>query len=111
MRGLGRAAEERQRLIAAYRSSGLSVHAFCERERVPESTLYGWLSGRGVGGAAPVRVARVIRTVSPPREAPPPHTPIVLQVGAIQVAVTEGFDRQTLGEVLDVITLRVGAKK
>lgn len=105
-------AAERDRLIAGYRSSGLSVRAFCERERVSGSTMYGWLAGGQRSGAAGVRLARVIRTPSAPspREAQGPCSPIVMQVGAIQVAVTTGFDLRSLGDVLDVVTARAGGR-
>ncbi len=43
-------AVERERLIAAYESSGLTQKAFCEREGINRHTFISWLGKKRAGG-------------------------------------------------------------
>lgn len=106
MRAGLRSAAERERLVAAYRASGLSAKAFAGCEHVPMSTFYQWLAH---GRTEPkVRIAKVIRrsaTASRPALVGAPPA-LVIEVDATRVHVPERFDPATLGAVLDVIRAR-----
>jgi lambda repressor-like predicted transcriptional regulator len=108
-RGIVRGDAERARLIAVYKASGLSVQAFAKREGVPSSTLYQWLAKNS--RPAPVLLARVIRRPSAlgddsKAKSASAGTPVAIQVDAVRVHVTQGFDRATLAAVLDVLDAR-----
>lgn len=109
MAGVIRSAADRKRLIEAYEASGLSAKVFSEREKIPASTLYQWLSDRRAPRKAP-RIARVIRRSEVARAAPAKATePVVLEVGGVRVRVGVDFDRHALGAVLDVLEARAVA--
>lgn len=114
MRGTIRSAADRARLIAAYRASGLSTKAFAEREGVASSTLYQWLANGAVPAVKaraeptpPFRIARVLRSAVPASKvAVVPESALVVELGAARVHVRQGFDRATLGAVLDMLVDR-----
>lgn len=51
------AAQERQALITAYRSSGMTQRAFAQREGVKYSTFTSWLQGRRRATAASTKAS------------------------------------------------------
>ena len=104
MRGVLRKVDERARLVAAYRASGLSARAFAEGEGIPASTLYQWLKGdarRPVG----LRMAKVVPpTANSVEEKQHPTPAVTIEVGAACVRVAPGFDRSTLKTVLELLS-------
>jgi hypothetical protein len=110
MRGVIRTAFERERLVAACKASGLSPKVFAQHEHIPTSTLYQWLA-KGPSPQRAPRIARVVRRAPAPRETNAPTSaapPLVVEVGAVRIRVSSGFDRSLLDELLDVLEPRCG---
>ena len=108
MRGAVRTAFERQSVVDAFRTSGLSPTAFAEREHLPASTLYQWLAKDSSSRPA-LRIARVVRRDPAPREPTRPTpvaTSLVIELGAARIRLSAGFDRNLLAAVVDVLEPR-----
>ena len=106
-------AEVWQGRVAEWRRSGLTSDQFCEGRDYSAGSLRHWSyqlrkRAKTAGAAAvsrestPVAFARVVR------EPTTDHDAIVIDVGAVRVAVRRGFDRETLGAVLYLLTARAG---
>jgi transposase-like protein len=111
-------------------ASGLSVVAFCRQEGIPQSTFFAWQrklrdeaalphSSQGPNGFAEVKVSAAARPLSPnlsnatannitgmtPGNTPTNSSGIELHLpGRRRVVVRPGFDRQTLRELLRVLS-------
>ena len=106
MRGTIRGADERARLVAAYKASGLSAKAFAEREAIPASTLYQWLAACRRQKPTRLRIARVLRQASTPETPTARVTTLAVDLGAARVEISRGFDHETLDAVLDLLAAR-----
>jgi transposase len=89
-----------RRLIQLWRSSGLTVRAFCARHHLTQPSFYAWrreLQQRDAATAFfPVQV------VTDDQQAP--STPIeILLAGGRSVRITPGFDPATLRQLLAVL--------
>jgi len=97
--------------VAEWRASGLTSPEFCRGKDFTAGGLRHWAHTHGLTGPQPeVRLARVVR-VSSLRSRP--VTPVVVpdllvEVGGARIVVRPGFDRATLGGVLDVVMARSG---
>lgn len=76
--------QEREALIAAYRRSGLTQHAFAQREGVKYSTFTSWLQGRRRKAAAPNK-AVFAEVAMPPGSTMATNTP-----GGLSVQLPDG---------------------
>jgi len=87
--------------VAEWRESGLSADAFCQDKDYSGGALRGWACKlRRVGGSKEVRLARIVRASDPLAE----DTPVLLETGAVRIAVRRGFDPEVLRAVLAVVT-------
>ena len=95
--------------MAEWRASGLTSPEFCRGKDFTAGGLRHWAHTHGLTGPQPeVRLARVVR-VSAMRSRP--VTPVVepdlvVELGGARIAIRPGFDRATLGAVLDVLAER-----
>jgi hypothetical protein len=100
--------------VAAWQASGQTSVEFCAGREFTAGGLRHWayrLRQAEAGGpkakAPVVRLARLVRTpalASAAEVGPVPEVAgVLLQLGAVQVAVRRGFDRDTLAAVLDVL--------
>jgi hypothetical protein len=88
-----------QRIIRGHRGSGLSVAAFCRRERVPQSSFFAW-KRRLASESGPAFVE--VRDDAVADEAQPADdTPLELLLGRDRrLVIRRGFDAQALREVV-----------
>src|SRR5215831_9785026 len=104
-----------QERIAEWKASGLSAEQFCQDKEFTTSALRQWVYRfKREAEAAPktpestVRVARVVREtmapVAPTRTAVPASEPLVVEIGGARISVRPGFDRATLGTVIELLT-------
>jgi hypothetical protein len=104
-----------QERIAEWRASGLSAKQFCQDKEFTTSALRQWVYRfKREAEAAPkapepmVRVARVVREatarVAPSRKAVLVREPLVVEIGGARICVRPGFDRATLGAVIELLT-------
>lgn len=93
--------------VAAWRASGLTAPEFCAGRGFAVGTLRWWATRleRERAESVAFPLARVVRRPSEPRAASDGGG-VVLEVGGVRVAVGAGFDRATLGAVLDVLEER-----
>jgi len=113
--------------VSEWKGSGQTSGAYCKGKPFTPGGLRYWAHRLGHDGQASVadkpavRIVRVLRgssTGGPPK--PSPETvsvarvavpePLVVEFGAMRVAVRPGFDRETLSAVLDVLASRGGAR-
>src|SRR3990172_1586861 len=113
--------------VSEGKGSGETSGAGCKGKPVTPGGLRYWAHRLGHKGQASVadkpavRIVRVLRgpsTGAPPR--PSPETvpvarvavpePLMVECGAMRVAIRPGFDRETLSAVLDVLFSRGGAR-
>lgn len=100
-----------RRRIAAWRQSGLSQKAFCEQNQLALSTFTLHLRrlNKPVKQASPVSACLEIVPVPRTQAAiVPPSTPVVVVLGGgrYKLELAEGFQRQTLQEVLQILEAR-----
>jgi transposase len=89
-----------RRLIQLWRSSGLTVRAFCARHHITQPSFYAWRSELQQRDAATTFVP--VRAVTD--DQPASSTPIeILLAGGRSVRVTPGFDPATLRQLLAVL--------
>ncbi len=103
--------------VAEWRASGQTSTDYAEGKGFSAGGLRSWAHRLESGGErqapALVRMARVVR-VSELKSSPVERKPVeaaeelVVEVGPVRVLVRRGFDRATLGAVLDVLTARSG---
>lgn len=99
-----------ERRVAEWRASGLTSHAFSAGREFTAGGLRHWAYRLGktrkqTGRKPAVRMARVLRVPSPVA-VPTADVPIVVELGGARVSLRAGFDRATLGAVLDVLSAR-----
>lgn len=92
--------------VAEWRASGLSSPAYCAGKDFTAGGLRHWAHRLEHGDAARsrVRLAKVVSVRRRLQEAQPAlgvGPDMVVEVGAARIAVRAGFDRATLGMVLD----------
>lgn len=104
------------RIIAAQRSSGLSVTRFCEERGIAASSFFAWK--RRLAGAAPARafVEATVLGVDDGHRLPGEEGGVGTVGGVAielsrgrRVLVGRGFDRQLLLEVIEAIEAGAGA--
>ena len=100
-----------ERRVAEWRASGLTSLAFSAGREFTAGGLRQWAYRLGktrkkARSAAAVRVARVVRVPSSPAPVPASDVPIIVEVGGMRVSLRAGFDRATLGAVLDLLDSR-----
>jgi hypothetical protein len=99
------------RRVAEWRASGLTSLAFSAGREFTAGGLRHWAYRLGktrkqARSAPAVRMARVVRVPSSPATVPAPDVPIIVEVGGVRVSLRAGFDRATLGAVLDLLASR-----
>jgi hypothetical protein len=98
-----------RRRIDAWRQSGLSQKAYCEQNHLALSTFSLWRQ-RLTNREKPKPVSACLEIVPVPRVQSPvvPARPVVLVVGAgrYRLELMDGFQRETLQEVLQVLEAR-----
>ena len=96
--------EDKERLLAAYRASGLSARAFAAQAGMSKGTFYNWLVKARLTRPR-MCIAQVVRAEPPAEESRkvPQRSPISIFVGAARVEVITGFDTPALAQVLDVL--------
>lgn len=99
--------------VAEWKSSGLTSTEYCEGKPFTAGGLRHWAYRlRKVEPRKPaalaVRIAKVVPRAAPraPVHEPPAQEGLVIEVGAMRVAVRPGFDRATLAAVVDVLAAR-----
>jgi len=111
------------RRVAAWKGSGLTSEAFCKGKPFTAGGLRYWAhkirqERPGKTDQPVIRIGRVLRRPGPVDAASKPAQPsvnekveaIVVEVGAVRVAVRPGFDRPTLAAVLDLLTTGGGTR-
>ena len=108
--------------VSDWRASGKTSADFSEGKEFSAGGLRHWahkLQKRALAarGEPELRLGRVLRRPAPePLErevstaASPAPEPLIVECGALRVAVRPGFDRQTLAAVLDLVAARGGAR-
>lgn len=118
--------------MSEWKASGQTWGAYCKSKPFTAGGLRYWTLRLGHKGYAPeadkpvvdkpvVRIARILRgpAAEAPRKPSPEPVPIaraavpeplVIECGAMRVAVRPDFDRETLAAVLDVLASRGGAR-
>jgi hypothetical protein len=87
--------------VTEWRASGLTALACCEGKPFKPGGLRYWSSVLGRRNTAQqVRIARVVRTSE---AVPSTDTPIVIEVGAMRVAIRRGVDVEALRVVLSAL--------
>jgi transposase len=101
--------------VADWKASGLSSPAFCAGKEFTAGGLRHWAHRltHGEQRRRRVRLAKVVRLSrpQPPRQISDVAPELVVEVGAVRVAVRRGCDRATLAVVLEVLvaaTVRAG---
>ena len=103
-----------RRLLARQAASGLSIKAFCVRERVSYPSFIFWkrrcgdAPGGGGGATSPMTFAPVTVVGAGPAQAGRIE---ILLAGACRVRLTGPVDRQQLIQVLDLLESRAQAQK
>ena len=97
--------------MAEWRASGLTSEAFSADRGFTAGRLRQWAYRLGktrkhARSAPVVRMARVVRVGSSPVPVPASDVPILVEVGGVRVSLRAGFDRATLGAVLDLLGCR-----
>jgi hypothetical protein len=101
-----REAAERDRLVEAYRASGLSAKTFADQHKISVSSLYAWLSA-GKRQQRPVQFVRV--TLDQPAINLPlteQAKPLMVDFGVARVEVSHGFDQRVFAAVVDIFSAR-----
>lgn len=96
-----------QRNVEAWRQSGLSQKAFCQRNHLALSTFGRWLqqlNKRSNLVSACVEIVPVPCVQAIPVSAPP--VVVVMGGGRYRLELADGFQRETLREVLHVLEAR-----
>jgi|WetSurSiteA1Bulk_404760.scaffolds.fasta_scaffold263136_1 hypothetical protein len=116
--------------VSAWKASGLTSVAYCEGKPFTPGGLRHWAYRLGQSRRrqqkeekTPIRIAQVVRLQAsanapetPPAQslASPPEKSVVealvIECGAMRVAVRPGFDRGTLEAVLDIVASRGGGR-
>ena len=94
-----RSAEERERIVSDWKSSGLSARAFSKQQGLTKNLIYRWLAAAR-RRTAPPRILRVIRESA---IATPTSSTLTVEVSGARIAVPTGFDRATFAAVLQVL--------
>lgn len=92
---------QRERILAEFEASGLSLHAFSRESGVSRGTLQTWRRQAAEAAAVARRGALFARVhvAAAPSEAPP----LEVHVGAVRVVVPNGADPRYLRVVLDAL--------
>ena len=113
--------------VSEWKDSGQTSGAYCKGKPFTPGGLRYWAHRLGHKGQASVadkpavRIVRVLRGPStgvPPKPSPEAvpvarvavPEPLMVECGAMRVAIRPGFDRETLSAVLDVLSSRGGAR-
>ena len=110
MSGPVRDTTERTTLLAEYKASGLSAKAFAEQAQVPSSTFYQWLSAEGRRARGSMRVVRVVRRSEQKPVDRGAVAQLVVELSSARLHIHDGFSRETLAVVLDVLETRPRAR-
>jgi hypothetical protein len=97
--------------VAGWKASGFTSEAYCKGKPFTAGGLRHWAYRLRLDARPAVRLARVVRRPAPRVEdaAPVPAAVLMLECCGMRVVVPPGFDRATLGAVLDVLASRGGA--
>ena len=107
--------EQWARHVEAWRSSGESARAYCERRGLKVSSFRYWARrirerDEQLGGAADAAPVRMAAVRTRPSRDESRATAIRLQIGEVSVEVDGSFDEQALGRLLDLLEARRGAR-
>jgi transposase-like protein len=94
--------EQRARLVARYRASGLTQREFAEREGVTLSALQGWLYRRGKSSASCGRFVEVV-----------PATPterVEVRVGSIRIVLPAAASADRIAAIVRALDSAESAK-
>jgi len=87
--------------VRAWRSSGKTASAFANEHGLTLSTLRYWTARLTRKPAAPAMVRLLPKSAMGPQPAEPtPTADLVVEVGAVHVRVSRGFDPELLREVV-----------
>jgi transposase len=86
--------------VADWRASGLTAEEYCTGKSFKAGGLRWWSSRLNRIKPDRIRIARVVRTSE---AAPKVDTAIVIELGAVRLAVRRGVDQETLRVVLGAI--------
>jgi hypothetical protein len=104
MRGMRRASSEAtwakwRRIIGEHRDSGLTIAAFCRRERVPASSFFAWK--RRLAEEPDRRAPAFVEVTAAPAA---PDVPLELMLGGDRrLLIRRGFDAEVLREVVRAV--------
>ena len=90
-----------QRLLAEQQANGLSITTWCFQQDLRETTFYYWR--KRLATPAPTPAASTPQWLALDTE-PMAGAGLTLQVGAVAITVTPGFDPQLLAAVVRVLT-------
>jgi hypothetical protein len=87
--------------VAAWRSSGQTAETFSAGRGFAPSTLRWWSWQLQPRGRAEAELVRVMRAPEPP--AASPDRAMEIEKAGARVLVRAGFDREVLGEIIEVL--------
>lgn len=88
--------EEKFKLIADYKASGLSMTKWCEANGIPTSTLAGWLRGKKVTTEKPKNKARFVEIAFPAELSAKNTAAITVEYKAFKIIIPAGADFKSL---------------
>ena len=100
--------DDREKLLAEYRASGLGQRQFAETHGIRYSTLKYWLAIHGKN-QQPIRMARVVLGSEPTGTTSHPQSStqsVIVEMGRARLLVQPGFDRNLFSDVLDLLETR-----
>lgn len=92
-----------QQRLDDQQASGLSIVAWCFQQDIREQSFYTWRRRLTAQAATPPPATPHWLALDPAAEA---GSRLTLQVGAVAITVTAGFDPQLLADVVRVLTVR-----
>lgn len=95
--------EEKFRLIADYKASGLSMAKWCDANGIPASTLAGWLRGKNTNTTKPKNKAKFVEVTLPtePIIMEPPN--ITIEYKTFKISISADVDFGLLENTLRVV--------
>lgn len=91
--------------IQAYRKSGLTLQAWCDREGISKERMKYWMYRRKAGSQPRRPSAAFVPVHVEPLAPAADLSPIWVQVGEFRVGVTAGFDPRLLRNVVEALRI------
>lgn len=99
-----RTKEEKFRLIADYKSSGLTMTKWCKKNDIPASTLAGWIRNGKAHDSTLEKKAKFVEVSFSTEPVMEKKADIVIECKDIKVIVPAGADSKSVENVLRVVT-------